>query len=113
DLVERLPDSVWAEEINVTALAEVVWATRDRARAEQLREILHPYRTRWMMYWFDCEVTEAPATRVLAYLAGVAGHWDDCHRLHESALRTIETVGRRSMAARMRFELGDLLVREG
>ena len=21
-----------------------------------------PYRTRWMMYWFDCEITEAPST---------------------------------------------------
>jgi hypothetical protein len=34
-------------------------------------------------------------------------------RLHERALLAVEGVGRRSMAARMRFELGDLFVRAG
>jgi hypothetical protein len=51
--------------------------------------------------------------RVLAYLAGIAGDWQECDRMFDQALRAVEAVGRRSMAARMRFELGDLFVREG
>jgi hypothetical protein len=113
DLLARLPEQSWSEEINMSSLSEAVWATRDSARAEQLLEIGLRYQTRWMMYWFDCEITEAPLTRGLAYLAGIAGDWQECDRMFGRALRTVESVGRRSMAARMRFELGDLLVREG
>lgn len=113
DLLARLPEEPWSEEINLPALSEVVWATRDRARAEQLLKIGLPYQSRWMMYWFDCEITEAPSTRALAYLAGISGDWQECDRMFARALRAVEAVGRRSMAARMRFELGDLLVREG
>jgi hypothetical protein len=112
ELVARLPEVAWSEEINTPPLAEVVWATRDRARAEQLLALSMPYRTRWMIYWFDCEITEAPAIRVAAYLAGIAGDWQECDRLYHCALTVVESVGRRSMAARMRFELGDLLRRE-
>jgi hypothetical protein len=65
------------------------------------------------MYWFDCEIVEAPTTRLLAYLAGIRGDWDECDRLFERALRAVEAVGRRSLLARMRFELGDLFVRRG
>ncbi|HEX6763993.1 MAG TPA: hypothetical protein VF103_00920, partial [Polyangiaceae bacterium] len=72
-----------------------------------------PYQTRWAMYWFDCEIVEAPGTRALAYLAGVLGDWKEADRFYERALTDVETVGRRSMAARIRFELGDLLVRSG
>jgi hypothetical protein len=41
----------------------------------------------------------------------VLGDWKACDRFFERALVAVEAVGRRSMAARMRFELGDLLVR--
>jgi hypothetical protein len=113
DLLARVPEATWAEDINTHWLAEAVWATRDRERAKQLFKLGYPLSTRWMMFWFDCEITEAPGTRVLAYLAGVAGDWKECDRLYDSALHTLESIGRRSMAARMRFELGDLFVREG
>jgi len=113
DVLSGLSEHAWAEEINTPALSEAVWATRDRARAEQLLLLGQPYRTRWMMYWFDCEITEAPTMRALAYLTGIAGDWQECDRMFEQALRTVEAVGRRSLAARMRFELGDLFIREG
>jgi len=113
ELLARLPDDVFREEINAPSLAEAVWATRDAARAEQLFALLLRHQTRWNMYWFDCEITEAPTTRLLAYLAGIAGDWEGCDRFHERALLAIEGVGRRSMAARMRFELGDLFIRAG
>jgi hypothetical protein len=113
ELLARLPEPVFGEEINTQSLAEAVWLTRDRARAEQLYALCLPYETRWNMYWFDCEIAEAPATRQLAYLAGIAGDWNECDRLHARALLAVEGVGRRSMAARMRFELGDLFVRSG
>jgi hypothetical protein len=113
ELLSRLPEQVFAEDINASALAEAVWMTGEPVRAEQLRAILERYAGRWAMYWFDCEITEAPGTRLLAYMTGIAGDWDECERLFERALRAVEDVGRRSMAARMRFELGDLLVRKG
>jgi len=111
ELLARLPEHVFREEINAQSLAEALMTTRDAARAEQLFALLLPYQARWNMYWFDCEITEAPTTRLLAYLAGIAGDWDRCDRLHERALLAVEGVGRRSMAARMRFELGDLFIR--
>ncbi len=113
ELLARMPDEVFREDINAPALAEALWATDDRVRAEQLYALLSPYETRWNMYWFDCEITEAPATRLLAYVAGLAGDWDRCDRLYERALLAVEGAGRRSVAARMRFELGDLFVRAG
>jgi hypothetical protein len=113
ELTLRLPDAVWGEEINVSSLAEAVWATGDRAGAERLYPLAQRQKTRWSMYWFDCEIVEAPATRLLAYLAGLTGDWNECDRRHEHALQWVEGVGRRSMGARMRFELGDLFVREG
>ena len=113
ELLARLPEHVFREEINAPSLAEALFTTRDAARAEQIFALLERHQTRWNMYWFDCEITEAPTTRVLAYLAGIAGDWDRCDRLHERALLAVEGVGRRSMAARMRFELGDLFIRAG
>jgi hypothetical protein len=50
---------------------------------------------------------------VLSYLAAILGRWDDSERLFSRALATVIAVGRRSLAARMRFELGDLWVRLG
>lgn len=113
ELLARLPEAALREEINTASLAEAVWITRNEACAKILYPILHPYQARWVTYWLDCEITEAPATRSIAYLAGVLGDWKDCDRLYERALLAVEAVGRRSMAARMRFELGDLFVRCG
>jgi hypothetical protein len=111
EVLARLPDHAFDDAINGYALGEALWATLDARRAKQVHAPLLTHATRWAMYWFDCEIVEAPMSRLLAYLAGILGDWDECHRLHERALRAVETVGRRSMAARMRFELGDLLVR--
>jgi hypothetical protein len=113
ELLARLPDHAFDDAINGAALGEALWATLDAARAQQVYVTLLTHATRWAMYWFDCEIVEAPTTRLLAYLAGIKGDWEECHRLHERALSAVETVGRRSMVARMRFELGDLLVRAG
>jgi AAA ATPase domain len=113
DLLGKLPEHVFAELINAAALAEAIWATADEKRAQQLYPMVETHASRWNMYWFDCEIVEAPMTRLLAYLAGITGDWDQCDRMFERALRVVETVGRRSMLARMRFELGDLFVRAG
>jgi hypothetical protein len=111
ELLGRLPDHVLGELINSAALAEAVWATADAKRAERLYPLVETHASRWNMYWFDCEIVEAPTTRSLAYLAAIAGDWEGCDRLYDRAVRAVETVGRRSMLARMRFELGDLFVR--
>ena len=108
-----MPDAAWEEEINCTALAEAVWATGDPRQAERLLPVIAPYADRWMAYWLDVEFAEAPTARGVAYVAAVAGDWAGCDRLFAGALRAVEDAGRGSMAARMRFELGDLLVRSG
>jgi hypothetical protein len=113
ELMARMPDATFHEEVNASALAEAVWATGDAARAQVLVPSLTRFRERWAMYWFDCEIAEAPGTRLLAYVEGVVGDWDACDRWYGRALAAVERVGRRSMVARMRFELGDLLVRAG
>lgn len=113
EALARLPDPVFLEEINGPSLAEAVWVTRDQAHARLLYDILLPYQARWHMYWFDCEITEAPTARLIAYLAGILDDWAACDRWFERAVLAIEGVGRRSMAARMRFELGDLFIRSG
>jgi hypothetical protein len=66
-----------------------------------------------MSYWFDCEIVEAPNTRSLAYLSAVRGRWAECERHFARAIAAVEGIGRRSLAARMRFELGDLFIRKG
>jgi hypothetical protein len=113
ELLARLPEHVFREQINAAWLAQALWLAGDAARAEVLYPALHMFRRRWVMYWFDCEVVEAPATRLIAYVAGLTGRWDECDRLFDQALRAVDGLGWRSMAARMRFELGDLLARAG
>ncbi len=108
-----MPDAAWDEEINCAALADAVWATGDRRQAERLLPVIAPYTDRWMVYWLDVEFAEAPTARGAAYVAAVAGDWAECDRLFAGALRAVEDAGRRGTAARMRFELGDLLVRSG
>ncbi|HEU5055932.1 MAG TPA: AAA family ATPase [Kofleriaceae bacterium] len=108
-----LPDAAWDEEINCASLAEAVWATGDRRQAERLLPVIAPYRNRWMAYWLDVEFAEAPTGRAVAYVSAVAGAWAECDDLFAGALRAVEDAGRPCMAARMRFELGDLLVRSG
>ncbi len=108
-LLAQLPASAFEEQINGAALAEAVWATGDPTHARVLLGHLH--LERWPMYWFDCEIVEGPATRQAAYVAALAGEWAQCEQLFARALRDVEGAGRRSLAARMRFELGDLMLR--
>jgi hypothetical protein len=110
-LLARLPESAFASVLNANALAEALWLTGDPTHAARLHASLLPFRNRHFMYWFDAEIVEGPCTRLLAYLSALQGAWDECDRLFDEALRTVEASGRRSLAARMRFELGDLMVR--
>jgi len=112
-ILADLPDAAWDEEINCVSLAEAVWATGDRRQAERLLPAIRRYKDRWMTYWLDVEFAEAPTARCVAYVEAVAGDWAECERLFAGALRAVEDAGRSCMAARMRFELGDLLVRFG
>ena len=112
-ILAGLPDAVFAEQINSISLAEAVWASGDPAQAARLLPEMSLFEDRWPVYWLDVEFVEAPAIRLIAYLAGIAGDWSECDRLFARALREVEDAGRQSMAARMRFELGDLLVRVG
>ena len=112
-ILAALPEDVFEEQINAVPLAEAVWATGDRRQAELLAPVLAEYGDRWAAYWLDVEFADAPASRGLAYLAGLTGEWDRSEHLFAGALRAVEDAGRRSMAARMRFELGDLLIRCG
>jgi hypothetical protein len=113
ELLARLPEEAYREQINAAWLAQALWLVGDAARAEALWEPLVLYERRWIMYWFDCEVGEGPSTRLIAYVAALRGRWDECDRLFDHAQRAIDALGWRAMAARMRFELGDLLVRSG
>ncbi len=112
-LIARMPPSAFSIIINAPCLAEAAWLTGDATHAAELQALLLPSRARHAMYWFDAEIVEAPSTRVLAYLSALLGDWDECDRRFDEALRTVEAGGKRSMAARMRFELGDLLLRLG
>ncbi|HSD88423.1 MAG TPA: AAA family ATPase [Kofleriaceae bacterium] len=113
EILAALPASSYEEQINGLALAEAIWCTADREQAQRLMPVAESFGGRWAMYWLDVELAEAPASRLLAYLVGIAGDWPRCDRLFAQALREVENVGMRTMAARMRFELGDLLVRCG
>jgi hypothetical protein len=112
-ILSGLPDAVFAEQINAISLAEAVWATGDPAQAARLLPLMATFVDRWVIYWLDVEFVEAPATRVIAYLTGIAGDWSECDRLFARAMREAEDSGRKSLGARMRFELGDLLARAG
>jgi hypothetical protein len=112
-LLARLPEAVFGSLINAPPLAEATWLTGDATHAARLRATLWPSRARFGMLWFDAEIIEAPWTRVVAYLSGVLGDWEECDGLWNEALRAVEGPGRRTLAARMRFELGDLMVRFG
>lgn len=112
-LLERIPDVALDEHINCTSLADAVWATADRKLASRLEPQLSEYVNRWHFYWFDCEIATAPSTRGLAYFAAILGRWDESERLFSRALAAVRALGRRSLAARMSFELGDLFLRLG
>lgn len=110
-IMEELSDDAMSAMLNAPPLAEAVWLTGDPKQAAAVRQLLEPYAERWSLYWLDCEIVEAPHARLLAYLEGIIGNWNDADTYFADALALIEAVGRRSMAARMRFEYGDLLVR--
>ena len=112
-VLAQMPDAAIDEEINSSSLADAMWAIGDAELARRLCPILAADGERWRMYWFDCEIADPPNSRALAYIEGLLGRWDECHRLFARALADVEAVGRRSLGARMRFELGDLLVRNG
>ena len=106
-----MSDAALDEEINSASLADAAWATADASLARRIEPLLLHLGDRWNAYWFDCEIADAPAARAAAYLAAILGRWDESDRLFARALASVEAVGRRSLAARMRFELGDLLLR--
>jgi len=112
-VLAQMPDAAMDEEINSTSLVDAMWATGDAELAKRLHPLLVNDGDRWRMYWFDCEIADGPNARSLAYIAALLGHWDECHRLFARALSDVEAIGRRSLGARMRFELGDLLLRQG
>jgi hypothetical protein len=112
-LLARMPASAFEIILNAVPVAETIWLTGDATHAARVRTLLWPSRARHGMYWFDAEIAEAPWSRLVAYLSGVLGEWEECDRLWTEALHAVEVVGRRSMAARMRFELADLLGRFG
>lgn len=111
--IAALSSAAIDEEINAASLADVVWATADVDIARRIGPLLEHLGERWPAYWFDCEITDGPSARARAYLAAVLGRWDDAERLFARALASVEAVGRRSLAARMRWELGDLKLRLG
>lgn len=111
-LLETLPDQAYDEQINAMSLAEAVWLSGDPALAKRVQPAVELFGERWTLYWLDTEIVEAPCSRGRAYLAGILGDWEECDRLFARAIREVEAVGKQSMAARMRFELGDLLVRQ-
>jgi hypothetical protein len=108
-----MPDAALDEEINSSSLADAAWATADASLARRIEPLLLYLGDRWHAYWFDCEIADVPAARATAYLAAILGRWDESDRLFARALAAVEAVGRRSLAARMRYELGDLLLRLG
>jgi hypothetical protein len=108
----RMPAVAFDEEINGSWLADAAWATADAGLARRIEPLISDLGAdRWPAYWFDCEFADAPNSRALAYLAAVLGRWDESERRFARALEAVEAVGRRSLATRMRFELGDLLLR--
>jgi hypothetical protein len=106
-----MPDAAFDEEINSSSLADAAWATADVTLAQRVEPLLTHLGDRWHAYWFDCEIADAPSARARAYLAAILSRPDESDRLFARALASVEAVGRRSLAARMRYELGDLLLR--
>jgi hypothetical protein len=112
-LVESFPELVFREQINSPPLAEALWLVGNATQASMLLATMGWLENRWQTYWLDVEIVEGPSSRLFALLSGVAGDWNEADRQLERALREIESVGRRSLAARLRFEFADLLVRAG
>ena len=110
-LLGRLPESAYGVVLNAPSLAEAAWLAGDASHAASLKAQLVHFQDRQVPYFLDCEIVEAPGTRLCAYLAGMLGEWDACDHLFQQALRAVEALGRRGLAARLRFELGDLLIR--
>ncbi len=113
EILSKLPARSLEEEINAIPLAEAIWLVGDPAQAANPRSHLERYGDRWMPYWLEVEIIEAPCTRWLACLTAICGAWAEADRLFARALAAVEDGGRRVLAARMRFEYGDLMVRAG
>lgn len=111
-LLAELSDQAIDEGINAAVMGDAVWATADRALAERVEPGLVAFADRWNIYWFDCEHAYAPNARSRAYTSAVLDRWDECERFFARAVTAAESVGRRSLVARMYFELGDLMLRK-
>jgi hypothetical protein len=111
--VAGLPGEVIDEEINATQLADALWSTADATLGTRLEPVVRHTGERSICYWFDCEIVEMPNARALAFATAVQGRWQECETHFGRALAEIERIGRGGLAARMRFELGDLLLRLG
>ncbi|GMV15339.1 MAG: hypothetical protein AMXMBFR56_35630 [Polyangiaceae bacterium] len=112
-VLARMPEDAVDEEINTTSLVDALWVTADKGLAERLLPLMEQTGDRRVMYWFDCEIVDAPNARSLAVALAVLGRWDDCERHFAHALGMALRTGSRALAARMRFELGDLFLRLG
>lgn len=112
-IIAGLPDAAYPESVNCWSLSEAAWVTGDAALAERVYPVLMTHATRCPMYWLDAEVAEPPAIRLVGYLDGLLGRWDACEGHAAEALAQVEAIGWRAPAARIRFELGDLLARCG
>lgn len=112
-ITAALPEAARREEINCAPLAEAAWAIGDPVLAADVYTPLVTHAERWPMYWLDAEIAEPPATRLVGYLEGLLGRWDECERHVGEALARVEAIGWGSASARIRFEYGDLLARCG
>ncbi len=111
EILGKLSEREVQEEINSVPLAEAIWLAGTAADAAPQRAHLVRYGDRWLGYWLEVEIIEAPVTRLLAYLTAICGEWHEADRLFARALKAVDGGGRRVMAARMHFEYGDLMLR--
>jgi tetratricopeptide (TPR) repeat protein len=111
--LERLPPHAFGLDVSWIFVAEAVCLVGNAEQAGRLTAAAASLPTRWATWPLNCEIVEAPIDRLEACLAGILGDWDQAERRFIRALEMVEGVGLRALAARQRFEYGDVMARVG
>lgn len=95
---------------NAALAAVLAFGLDDPALAEQVDEVLAPHVERWPNFFLG---TFGPAAYELGLARSVLGRHDEAIALLEEAALATEAVGRIPNALRIRYDLGQVLLRTG
>ncbi len=95
----------------LSAACDVLAESADRARAEEFLPHAEACKAEHVTWGVFGLIWSGPRSRLVACVLSALGRWDDAAAKLEDALASVETLGARPLAARVRFELAATLLK--